>query len=113
MLKRAYIAADPVDAHMVRGMLEAQGIAAVVKGEFAWSARGETPPMDDTAPQVWVDEQDVDAARQAIERWERGELGGQAEWRCPSCAERLEGQFTQCWNCGAARPVAAEDGGKP
>ncbi len=108
MLKRAYIAADPVDAHMVRGMLEALGIDAVVKGDIAWSARGETPPMDDTAPQVWVDEADVPAAREAIARRERGEAGQGGEWRCPSCGERLEAQFTQCWNCGAARPASGE-----
>lgn len=108
MLKRAYIAADPVDAHMVRGMLEALGIAAVVKGDIAWSARGETPPMDDTAPQVWVDEADMTAAREAIERRERGDAGSGRGWRCASCGERLESQFTQCWNCGAARPAGVE-----
>jgi hypothetical protein len=25
-------------------------------------------------------------------------------WSCPGCGETLEGQFTECWNCGAARP---------
>ena len=29
-------------------------------------------------------------------------------WRCTQCHEPLEGQFTECWNCGAARPVPAE-----
>lgn len=113
MLKRAYIAADPVDAHMVRGMLEALGIHAVVKGDIAWSARGETPPMDDTSPQVWVDEADVPAAREAIERRQRDEAGQAEAWRCPSCGERLEGQFTQCWNCGAPRPEVPESGESP
>lgn len=105
MLKRAYIAADPVDAHMVRGMLEAQGIAAVVKGDIAWSARGETPPMDDTAPQVWVDEADLAEAREAIDRRERGDVGRGRPWGCPSCGERIEAQFDQCWNCGTDRPA--------
>lgn len=113
MLKRAYIAADPVDAHMVRGMLEALGIHAVVKGDIAWSARGETPPMDDTSPQVWVDEADVPAAREAIECRQRDEAGQVEAWRCPSCGEQLEGQFTQCWNCGAARPAASGSGESP
>ena len=26
-------------------------------------------------------------------------------WRCPSCGEGLEGQFTACWKCGARRPA--------
>ena len=28
-------------------------------------------------------------------------------WRCAQCGESLEGQFTECWNCGASRPVTA------
>lgn len=100
MLKRAYIAADPVDAQMVRGFLEAQGIHAVVKGEFAWSARGETPVTDDTAPAVWVEEDRLGDARRLIESLH--EDAGE-DWQCPRCGERLEGQFNQCWHCGARR----------
>ena len=25
-------------------------------------------------------------------------------WVCVQCGERLEGQFTACWQCGALRP---------
>lgn len=106
MLKRAYIAADPVDAHIVRGMLEAQGLHAVVKGDIAWSARGETPLTDDTAPAVWVREEDLQSARELIESQHRA---GGSDWKCRKCGERLEGQFTQCWNCGAVRAAPEED----
>lgn len=98
MLKRAYIAADPVDAHVVRGMLDARGIHAVVKGELAWSARGETPVTDDTAPSVWVHEQSLSKARELIRSRELPP--DHPAWRCPACGEYLEGQFTQCWSCG-------------
>lgn len=27
-------------------------------------------------------------------------------WECPKCRERLEEQFTTCWNCGEARGPA-------
>lgn len=43
MLKRAYTAADPVDAHMVCGMLQALGIHAVVKGGIAWNCGAARP----------------------------------------------------------------------
>ncbi len=26
------------------------------------------------------------------------------DWRCGSCGEPVEGQFTACWSCGADRP---------
>lgn len=106
MLKRCYIAADPVDAHMVRGELEANGIHAVVKGEYAWTARGETPLTDDTAPAVWVEESELEAARRFIESRHR-DAGD--DWKCPGCGERLEGQFTQCWHCGRVRHRGGEN----
>ncbi len=30
------------------------------------------------------------------------------DWICPHCDERLEGQFTACWKCGAKRPEKPE-----
>jgi predicted nucleic-acid-binding Zn-ribbon protein len=26
-----------------------------------------------------------------------------SEWRCPQCGEKVEEQFTECWNCGTAQ----------
>jgi hypothetical protein len=26
-------------------------------------------------------------------------------WPCPSCGERIEGQFQACWKCGTAKPA--------
>ena len=26
-------------------------------------------------------------------------------WTCPDCGERIEPQFTECWNCGASKPA--------
>ena len=27
-------------------------------------------------------------------------------WTCPGCGEEVEGQFAQCWNCGAVQLVS-------
>lgn len=24
-------------------------------------------------------------------------------WDCPSCSEKIESQFTECWSCGSGR----------
>jgi predicted amidophosphoribosyltransferase len=32
-------------------------------------------------------------------------------WLCPGCGETIEGQFSDCWQCGAERPAGeAADG---
>ena len=50
---KVFVARNPTEAHLVRGMLEAAGIEAEVRGESLWGTRGETPLDDDTLPSVW------------------------------------------------------------
>ena len=64
------------------------------------SIMGEVPFFE-TWPQLWVvNDLDYDRARQLIEA---ADAESPTEpWACPSCGEKNEGQFSVCWNCGAA-----------
>ena len=53
-MKQVFVAQHPTEAHLVQGILEANGIAAEVHGESLFGARGEAPPTPDTLPTVWV-----------------------------------------------------------
>lgn len=128
---RVYSASDEFDAHMIRGMLEENGLRCVIQGTALWGARGELPFTLDTAPSVWVaDQADHDRARQliaehhaqAVPRHCRNcgyDIQGLPEPRCPECGEPfrrpsdsqdricpqcgelIEAHFTDCWNCAA------------
>lgn len=103
MLK-VYIAQNPTEAHLVRGLLETQNIECFVKGETLFSARGELPITSETAPSVWIyDKARLVDAEGIVQDYERA-LGNEEQpaaiWECHSCGEMLEGQFTQCWKCG-------------
>jgi len=106
-MKPVYTAKHPTEAHLVRGMLEAAGIRAEVKGDQLYGAYGELPVL----PTVWI----LDAARAAeADRLVIDFLHGGAarrhaheRWTCAQCGEVLEGQFTDCWKCGAPRPQPA------
>jgi len=106
-VKQVFVAQHPTEAHLVRGLLEAEGIPAEVHGESLFSARGEAPATPDTLPTVWVVDE-ADLPRAAVLLADYGRRGGQntsqASWLCPKCGERVEGQFTECWNCGTTRP---------
>jgi hypothetical protein len=106
-MKRVHTAKHPTEAHLIKGMLEAEGIRASVLGDQLYGAYGELPVL----PTVWVmddtlaaqaDRLVIDFLRGSAARWHRDE-----RWTCAHCAENLEGQFTECWKCGATRPQPA------
>ncbi len=97
-MRRVYSSFNRVAVHHARNLLAAEGIAAEVRNEFLSSAMGEIPPAECQA-ELWV-LHEGDAAR-AAEVLRRPPVRG-PDWRC-ACGETLGAQFTQCWNCGAAR----------
>ena len=79
-------------------------IACYIQGEYRSGAAGELPPTE-TWPELWVvDLSNVEEAKRLVA--EAGAAAGPAPpgWTCPSCQEVNEGQFGQCWNCGANGP---------
>jgi hypothetical protein len=101
-----YRAAHPAQAHLLRGLLDAEGIEAVVIGEFGYNVRGEAPMTTETLPRVCVVNDD-DAARAralAVSFDQGGSAGPAATWTCAGCGEAVEEQFGACWKCGAERP---------
>lgn len=105
-MKRVHNARHMTEAHLVRGLLESHGIAAVVRGDFLTGGWGELP-VDVCA--VWVpDDARFAEADRLVQDFLKGALarihGGEA-WQCPHCHEAIEGQFTACWQCGTQRPA--------
>ncbi len=102
-MKPVYTAKHPTEAHMIRGMLEADGIRAEVRGDQLYGAFGELPVL----PTVWIldDTLAAHADRLVIEFLNGAATRkfGHERWVCTRCGETLEGQFTECWNCGATR----------
>jgi hypothetical protein len=106
-MKHVFTAKHPTEAHLIRGMLEAEGIRAEVRGDQLFGAFGEIPVL----PGVWIHDQNAgDEAQRLVNEFLRGTAAWRhrhEQWTCPDCAEVLEGQFTDCWHCGAARPLPA------
>ena len=107
-MKQLHVAKHAIEAHVIRGFLAAQGIKAEVRGEYLTSGWGELP-VDVCS--VWVaDNAHFPRAHELLVAFLTGslarELSGQ-RWECPGCGENLEGQFTECWSCGAERPPQA------
>ncbi len=67
-----YRAANIADAHLIRQMLEAEGIHAFIQGEYLQGAVGELPANTEIMVQVGND--DYAAARAVVERWESADV---------------------------------------
>ena len=105
-MKPLYTARNIAEAHLLRGYLESQGVDAVVRGEYLLGAMGDLP--GDLCKVCVMDDREFALADALLQRFLRGAAARdpQAPWYCARCGEYLEGQFTDCWNCGASRPGA-------
>jgi hypothetical protein len=106
-MKRILSSFDQIGVHHARNLLEAAGIAAVVRNEMLSSAMGELPPAECQA-ELWVlEDAEAERAEQILREGRLPQASDAASWRCARCGETLEGQFTQCWRCGATRSAEA------
>ncbi|HVT28327.1 MAG TPA: CPBP family glutamic-type intramembrane protease [Lacipirellulaceae bacterium] len=103
-MKRLYSARNAVEAHDLRFVLAAHGIEAKVFGDRnALEAGFAFTPL--SAPGVYVNEADVEAANTVLQQFKCRAFPPTAEgkWICPSCGAPVEAQFAACWNCQSAR----------
>lgn len=94
-----YVAANPVEAEIVKDYLAAHGIAVSIRGVFAWGGVGDLP-LAEAYPRLYLErEADRPQATALLLEYERG--GARGTRICPRCGEISPGNFVLCWNCGA------------
>jgi hypothetical protein len=99
-LKRVYSSFNQTLVYHARNLLENAGIEVFVRNAILSSAMGELPPAECQA-ELWVlDDSDTRRAEEVLAM----QTPPGPDWTC-SCGEKLGAQFTQCWRCGAHRPV--------
>jgi hypothetical protein len=104
MSQPVYLAANPVEAEIVKDYLAAHGIKATIRGVHAWGAVGDIP-MAEAYPRLYLDnERQRDAARALIRQYE-SRIEGPA-WTCAKCGEASPGTLVVCWNCGQPRAAS-------
>src|ERR1044071_8317700 len=102
-MKRVYTAKDPLMEGHLKNVLTSYGIRSVTRNFDLSSAAGELPPIE-CWPELWVIEDDRAVEARTILRKTLAPLESvKKPWRCARCKEDIEGQFTECWNCGESR----------
>ena len=101
-MKRVYSSPLITIVENVKNVLELHGIRCIVRNQHLSTALGEIPPIE-CWPQLWVAEEDAERASQIIDTSFADNVSPQGNWICQKCKEKLEAQFTECWNCGTTR----------
>jgi len=102
-MKKIYSAKDPLMVSHLKNVLETYGIDCVVKNLYLSSAAGEIPPIE-CWPELWVmDDARYGEAQAIVEATLSPLRSVRKPWKCRRCGEELEGQFSECWNCGSDR----------
>ena len=103
-MRKVYSSDNGVIIGHVRQMLENNAVRCIVRNDFLIGGAGELP-VNETWPEIWViDDRDFDRARALVDAVVATANASEPRWRCASCAEQIEGQFTDCWRCGTPRP---------
>lgn len=88
---------DPIEANLLQGLLESEGIPATVTGADLVGGYSGVPKVCDV--RLLVPSRYREGAEVVLERYAR-ELPGEAEWRCSGCGEVNASSFESCWACG-------------
>jgi hypothetical protein len=100
-LRKVYTAESIVEIAHLRNVLEADGIACIVRNERLSGALGEIPFVE-CWPELWILESGYALrARELIESARRGATERGPDWKCERCGEVVEAQFDDCWRCAA------------
>lgn len=103
---KVFAAPNAAVVKLAADILEQHEIGFVIRNDRIGSAVGEIP-WTEAWPEIWLlDARDEERAHKLLAPFEDPDVGAAEarSWTCPGCGERIEGQFTQCWSCGAAAP---------
>lgn len=96
---KIYDAGNALEAHSLKGMLEARQIEVQLSGEGLGAAAGELP-ANVVEVGLWVKASQQSSAQLLLEQYEHADPSG---WFCPVCGEANGSQFELCWQCGQDR----------
>jgi hypothetical protein len=106
-MRKVYSSKDVNLVHFARSVLEAHQIDSVILREQLTGAVGGLAPLD-TWPELWVhDADELEQASQLIAAAMKMSETQQTAWICHACGEKIEPQFTQCWQCDTEQMTTA------
>jgi hypothetical protein len=102
-MRKIYCAKDPLMIAHLRNVLSLHGIDCVVRKLDLVTGAGELPPVD-CWPELWITNDGQFSEGETILKRTLAPLKSvKKPWFCTGCGEQIEGQFSECWQCGRER----------
>lgn len=101
-MKKLFVSQLLIEVESLKEVLEDAGIRCMVKNRQGSSLAGEVP-FAEVFPELWVNDEDEDSAKQILAARTGTTPVGESSWTCPDCSEQHAGSFTACWKCGRQR----------
>ena len=102
---RVYSSPILANVAIIRDVLTRHGIAAEIRGEDRAAIGPGQIPGAEAWPELWVLKvSQVEEAERIVSEALESSQGSTDTWTCSGCREEIEGQFSECWNCGNERP---------
>ena len=95
---------DPIEANLLRGLLESEGIPVQITGENLVGAYSGVPKACEV--RVLVPGTRRHAAEAVMARYRRDGAEQEPDWLCGACGEANAPAFEICWQCGEGRGAA-------
>jgi putative signal transducing protein len=100
-MKKLLSFSTPVDAYLLQGRLETEGIRCEVRHDSLLDIYGVVVGGDVGSPSVWIArDEDLPLALEIAN--ETAKASGWP-WTCAGCRETNEPAFDACWSCGKPR----------
>lgn len=97
-MKRVYSDEHGFMAEYIKNILCEEGIECMLKNLGLSGSMGELPPTE-CWTEIWImQNQNYGKAKTIINELLKQQLSNK-NWQC-QCGEKIESQFTTCWNCG-------------
>jgi hypothetical protein len=99
-MEKVFASNNSAEVGLLKNLLEKNGISCVIRNEQLSMLSGAIP-FTECYPELWVlNDEDSTRAKELLRGWRSTETPDRDSWVCPSCVEKIEGQFTACWKCG-------------
>lgn len=109
-MKKVFTNPSVVPCDLLKGLLEASGIPAMIKNERGSASAGVGYPIPHSAsvafawPEVWVPDDRLEEAAALVAAMNADAPAPGCAWICRQCGEEVDAELCVCWNCETAKP---------